>query len=497
MGWLGNAWDKVSGAVVSVASAAVSSETYVKAWDGVKSGANWVNEKAIQPAAKWVGDNAPKLLEAQTWKNAGSAVVDYGKFVVNNPLLAARQAGQGLSNSVTGLGALVVDIGRWGVEGTYHLAHNTFVGAVNLGADKDKNILEYRKMSDFNVVQKWVEDKTGHYLGYTREELNQMVRDGKITERDASYAAGTKYGFQAIGEVGSIVLVSALTAGAGGVALGSLRGGALGVRAVAVGEALAETGRLGQIAAKPLYWFGRNPTVSYLERAATLAAEAPKPGVVGTVMRGPLRVFDPAQTEHAFASWMGSKPLFQNHITLANGLRAAEGGFKWTNPLQANGRSVVAWSIEGAGATMSYTVNSAKENEQVRKADAARTYASGVVEQENSDEANRKRYYDSLRERGIDPSMAPTYEQAMSGQFSVQTGPPAAPSPSDSATQQPLRQEFQSNAPKDEGITHVFTIEGFEGLKQPTQLDPLSQQGTPAQPRQPAPVTPGMGNGNR
>ena len=43
MGWLGNAWDKVSGAVVSVASAAVSSETYVKAWDGVKSGANWVS----------------------------------------------------------------------------------------------------------------------------------------------------------------------------------------------------------------------------------------------------------------------------------------------------------------------------------------------------------------------------------------------------------------------------------------------------------------------
>ncbi len=525
MGWLGNAWDKVSGAVVSLGKAetwqavgnGISSAASTVA-GGVSKAASWTHENVLKPTGHAIAVTARaatgdaeaqrefgKAMDAtgKALVSAGNAVVDYTKWAATNPGMFLRQAGQGLSNSVVGLGALVADAGRWAGEGVYALGHNTFAGVVNLGADKDKTIIDYYKMSKFSYLQDMAENSILYnYMGNTREELNEMVRKGQITERDASFAAGTKYATQAIGEVGSIVLVGAVTAGAGGVALGAARGGALGVRAVRVADAISKAGRLGEIAAKPLYWMGRNPTLAYLERAAVTAAEAPKPGPVGFVMRGPLRAFDPAQTEHAFAS-LASRPLFQNHVTLANGLRAAEGGFKWLNPLQANGRSVVAWSIEGGGAALSYTVNSAKENAAAAQAQ----FAVDVGTQNNSVEANRQRYLDSLREYGIDPATAPTYEQAVErGLFPAptQTSPPqpgtAAPTPpaegtaTPPATPQPLRPDFQSNALKDEGITHVFTIEGFEGLKQPSPIDPLARDGAAtARPQ----VAPGMGNGNR
>lgn len=518
MGWLGNAWDRVSGAVVSVATAPFKAETYQAignglstAADAVGKAATWTYDNALKPAGNVIGTTVSAIWDEESRQKvgnalstAGTAVADYTSWAVTHPGMFFRQAGQGLSNSVVGLGALAADAVRWAGDGIAWAGYNTVAGAINLGADDGHNIVDYYRMTKFSYLQDMAENSVLYnYVGYTREQLDDMVRRGEITERDASYAAGTKYATQAVGEIGSIVLVGAFTAGAGGIALGAARGGALGVRAVRVAEVISQTGRLGEIAAKPLYWFGRNPTLAYMERAALTAAEAPKPGVLGPVLRGPFRVFDPQQTEHAFASWFGRTSLVQNHPTLASGLRAAEGGFKWLNPLQANGRSVVAWSIEGGGAAMSYTVNSAREN----AAASGAQFATEVETQNNSVEAQRQRYYEMLREYGRDPATSPTYEQAVEmglvpapeGSATPPAGAPVTPPPASpegvAPAPQPLRQDFQDNAHRDEGITHIFTIEGFEGLKRPTQLDPLSRE-TPAS-APPAAPAPGMAGSNR
>lgn len=481
--WCSNAASNVVSGVSSAASWVGDKAVAVvdgRAVNAVVDAASWVNEKAIQPAASWVGENAPKLLEGETWRAAGQGIVDYGKFVWNNPALAGRQAVQGLSNSVTGLTGFVVDVGIYAVEGTGKLIYNAGAGVVNLGAAPGERIVDYAGMSDFSKVQAFMEEHTGNWAGFTRAQLDEMVRDGRITEQEASFAAGTKYGFQAVGEVASFVAVSALTAGVGGAAMAGVRGGSVGIRVAQAGNALANTGRIGEVVARPLLWFGKDVSLirgaPYLERAAALAeTAAPARGLASQILLpGPMRVFQPSQTSHAFASWFGGA----TNNSVGYGLRAAEGTFKFFNPLQANGRSVIAWGIEGGGATLSWVANSGKEQadleliRQMREADLQGA-------QETAD--------DMLRRYGLSPEG--------DSATTVPVPPTPAPAPTDGSTApQNIGPTFQGVAPRDPGITHDFKINN--GLVQPTDLDPLgSQRGTTE--RTPTPTGPGPGGGNR
>lgn len=465
--WCSNAASNVVSGVSSAASFVADKAVAVvdgRAVNAVVGAAQWVNEKAIQPAASWVGENAPKLLEGETWRAAGQGIVDYGKFVIENPALAGRQAVQGLSNSVTGLVGFVADVGIYAVEGTGKLIYNAGAGVVNLGAAPGERIVDYAGMSDFSKVTGFMEEHTGNWAGYTRAQLDDMVREGRITEQEASFAAGTKYGFQAVGEVATFVAVSAVTAGAGGAALAAARGGSVGIRVAQAGNALANTGRIGEVVARPLLWFGKDVSlirgVPYLERAAALAeTAAPARGLASQILLpGPMRVFQPSQTSHAFASWFGSNTT---NATVGYGLRAAEGTFKFFNPLQANGRSVIAWGVEGGGATLSWVANSGKETadleliRQMREADQQ-----GAQETAN----------DMLRRYGLSP-------EGDSGSMTPPAVPGATPAPVEGETQpQNIGPTFQGVAPRDPGITHDFKINN--GLVQPTDLDPLGGQRT-------------------
>lgn len=484
--WLGRAASNVGSGIASAASAVADSAVALvdgRAVNGVVDAAKWVNDNAIQPAAGWVGENAPKLLEGETWRAAGQGIVDYGKFVVENPVLAARQAGQGLSNSVTGLVGFVADVGIYAVEGTGKLIYNAGAGVVNLGARDGERIVDYAGMSDFSKVQSFMEEHTGTWLGYDRVQLDQMVRDGRITEQEASFAAGTKYGFQAVGEVATFVAVSAATAGAGGAALAAARGSAVGVRVAAAGNALARTGHLGEVVARPLLWAGKDVSlirgVPYLERAAALAeTAAPTRGLASRVLLpGPMRVFQPSQTSHAFASWFGSHTTSG---TLGYGLRAAEGTFKFFNPLQANGRSIFAWGIEGGGATLSWVANSARESAEL-EGERNTDQQFDALDAANAEE----QAVEMLRRYGLGPDGQPLQPPAEGGET-----PPLAPE------EQPIENitpGFQDSARRDPGITHDFKINN--GLVQPTELDPLGGQRNPDD-RSPAPTGPAVGGGN-
>ncbi len=481
--WCSNAASNVVSGVSSAASWVGDKAVAVvdgRAVNAVVDAASWVNDKAIQPAASWVGENAPKLLEGETWRAAGQGIADYGSFVWNNPALAGRQAVQGLSNSVTGLTGFVADVTIYAVEGTGKLIYNAGAGVVNLGAAPGERIVDYAGMSDFSKVQAFMEEHTGSWAGLSRAELDQMVRDGRITEQEASFAAGTKYGFQAVGEVASFVAVSALTAGVGGAAMAGARGSAIGIRAAQAGNALANTGRIGEVVARPLLWLGKDVSLirgaPYLERAAALAeTAAPARGLASQIfLPGPMRVFQPSQTSHAFTSWLGGV----TNNTAGYGLRAAEGTFKFFNPLQANGRSVIAWSIEGGGATMSWVANSGKETaelEMIRALDSADQNSA----QQQADEMRRRYGLPVPGEQGATPGPAPVTTPDSTGTDTVP---------------QNISPTFQDVAPRDPGITHDFKINN--GLVQPTELDPLGGQRGP-QDRTLTPNGPGPGGGNR
>lgn len=480
--WIGRAASTVGSGISKAASATWDGTKAVfdgRAVNAVVDGAKWVNDKAIKPAAGWVAENAPKLAEWDTYKKAGIGVGNYVAFVATNPVLAGRQAVQGLSNSVTGLAGFVADVGIYAVEGTGKLIYNAGAGVVNLGAKEGERYIDYAGMSKFAKAQDFLEEHTGHWAGFTKAELDKMVQEGKITQQEATFAAGTKYGFQAVGEVASFVAISAVTAGAGGAAMAAARGGSIGLRVAEAGTALARTGRLGEIAAKPLLWAGKDVAtlrgLPYLEQAAALAKTAPEVGIAGKVFRGPLRIFDPSQTSHVFANMASG----YSSGTVGYGFRAAEGAFKFFNPIQANGRSVIAWSIEGGGATFSFVGNNAKETVELENMRAL----------DKADQDNAQRMADEMRQRlGLPPQGNSTIGIM---EWAIEGGKDGG------STDQPIgnvRGEFQDNAQKDTGITHVFKINN--GLAQPTDFDPIRAQREEAQ-RNITPTGPGMGVNNR
>ncbi|MCB1839346.1 MAG: hypothetical protein H6858_01655 [Rhodospirillales bacterium] len=495
MGWLSNAWDKVSGAGAALFKAetweAVGSGISSAAsavGSGISTGLSWTNDHVIQPTghaiavtARAIGGDAEAQHEfGQAMDATGHAIAgavkgtgNYLAFVATHPVLATRQAGQGLLNSVTGITSMAVDAVIYAGEGIGKGVYNLGAAAVNLGADPGEHIVDYVGMSSFSKLQSLAEEYTGNLIGLSRDELNQMVERGELTEQQASFAAGTKYGFQAVGEVASFVAVSALTAGAGGAAMAAARGGALGVRALEVGEAIARTGRIGRIVARPLLAIGSDigatRTALYMERAAALAESTPESSWLARVFaRGPLRplrVFDPKQTEQVFAR-IGQRGFFESGPIRQAGLRAAEGGFKWTNPFQVNGRSPLLWGIEGGGMTMSYVSNSGRENLEA---------TIGTQQRQATREAGEREAEDMLRQYGYGPEEGSGSDtEHHDDSVSPESG--GSQDRHDEETPgQPLRQGFQDHADRDTGITHVFTIEGFEGLKQPTELDPLGR----------------------
>lgn len=510
MGWLGNAWDRVSGAVVSVVSAPFKAETYEAignaastAVSAVGSAAAWTYDNALKPAGNVIGTTVSAIWDEDSRQKVGNAVStaanavgDYAKFVWENPALAGRQAVQGLSNSVTGLTAFVGDAVWWVGESTLKAGYNTVVGAINLGANDGERIVDYAGFSKFSRIGDWMEEHTGSWAGYTRAQLDEMVRAGTITEREASYAAGTKYGFQAVGEVASFVVITAATAGAGGAALAAARGSSVGLRVAQAGHTLAETGRLGRIAAQPLLWMGENVAATRgaanLQRLASAAETAPEIRSFGWLRNnlGPLRAYDPAQTTHAFAN----NPLARYAVSSGNeslgyGLRWSENTWRFFNPIEANGnlfsrhwrRAVVPWTIEAGGAALSYTSNQARESR------AAETV--GVVDQAG-DTVGDRQAEEFRRRLGLPPS-APPGGDPNAVPAAPPTGVPPAVPPAQETVPQPLRGGFQDNAQPLEGITHTFTINN--GLVQPTTLDPLAPNGTDTTR---APVTPGL-RGNR
>ena len=512
--WLGRAASNVGSAVGSAVSAVADGAVALvdgRAVDAVVDGAKWVNEKAIQPAASWVGENAPKLLEGETWKKAGQGVLDYGKFVIDNPLLAGRQAVQGLSNSVTGLVGFAGDVVIYAGEGIGKGVYNLAAGAVNLGAKDGERYIDYAGMSNFSKLRALAEEYTGDWAGFTRAELDQMVRDGKITEQEANFAAGTKYGFQAVGEVATFVAISAVTAGAGGAALAAARGGAVGMRVAQAGNVIARTGRLGEVVAKPLLWFGNDVKllrgVPYLEQAASLAAkEAPARSLLSrTLLPGPMRVYQPSQTSHAFASWFGGT----SNPTLGYGLRAAEGTFKFLNPLEANGSlflrnasgalrpnlsGITAWSIEGGGAALSYTMNHAKEYGEL---EALRANEEGEARSVR-DQANDMRRRLGLPVLGDDVILSDEVgaPQTNGGGSPVEIVPQTNGEVDPGADGRPenIRGNFEGNARRDSTVTHKFKINN--GLVQPTDLD-LTGSGGDSSERNLDPGEPGTRGPNR
>ncbi len=555
--WLSNAASNVGGAI----AAPFKAETWQAVGNGIASAAStvkdvtvkaatWTYDKAIAPVGNAIavtakaatGDAEAQKQFGQAMSATGNAIasfgkgaLDYGKFAVTNPQMFLRQAGQGLSDSVTGLGGFVADVVVYAGEGVVKGVANVGLGVANLGSAPGERLYDYYGMSKFSKTQDWLEEKTGSWLGFSRAELDELAATGEIrrdtgrvdakgepifeavykdsnfTAQEASFAAGTKYATRAIGEVGTFVAVSAVTAGAGGVALASLRGGNLGLKAAQAGNFLARGGRLGEMAAQPLYWLGRDVAVTrgltYLDDAAKLRAaiaageKVPEIGLVGRFARLPgvrvtepvLKFYDPGQTASAFAN-LASRTTSGS---AGYGLRAAEGTFNFLNPIAVNGnlfprqlfsrdffqvirssewrKAAFAWSLEGGGAALSYHSNSSKEG---KLADMA----AGLRQQDQ--QSGEALGDDLLRRHGIDPN-APA---------GANGGVPAAPNGAAAPTDAPpanITPGFQDSAQKDTEVTHQFNINNGM-VQQPTDLT-LPVPGQVGQPAAPAPTV----NNNR
>ncbi len=355
--WLGRAASRVGDGLSSAGSWLADAPGAV--WDSVGSAASAVSDAVVS--------TTEKLSKAETWENAGKAVVNYGKFVVDNPGLALKQAGQGLSDSVTGLTGLAVDavvyIPELAVKGTYNLA----AGAVNLGAKDGENIVDYAEFSKFSWSQEWLKENTSDWLGYTREQLEEMAANGEISQQDVTYASVTSHATRAVGEVASFIAVSAATAGVGGAALASLRGGNLAVRA---GTALSEGGTLSRVAAKPVIWLSRD-----------VAPEG----------------------------------------ALKYGLDAAKATARWSNPLDTVHGGKVAMVAAGVGVPVSFAMGLGAENMEANARAQASSNSGAIREvglsitQSNLDEWYKRIGYNPKKSRNPDDAVAGEIEKEMLG----------------------------------------------------------------------------------
>ena len=187
-----------------------------------------------------------------------------------------------------------------------------------------------------------------------------------------------------------------------------------------------------------------------------------------------MRVYQPSQTSHAFASWFGGT----SNPTLGYGLRAAEGTFKFLNPLEANGSlflrnasgalrpnlgGITAWSLEGGGAALSYTMNHAKEYGELETLRA---------NEQGEAQAVRNQADEMRRRLGLPVAGdAETVPQTNGGGSPVEIVPPTNGEVDPGADGRPenIRGNFEGNARRDSTVTHKFKINN--GLVQPTDLD--------------------------
>ncbi len=365
MGWslsraLGNAWDGVKSAGSAIGSAASAT------WDTVTDGENW--KAAGSAIASGATTAWNEVTDGENWKAIGNGIVEYGEFVISEPGLAARQLGQGLSDSVVSIGGLAVDA-------VWYTADNLVVkgignaarGVYNLGAEEEDRV-EYASLDKFFRASDYFEEHTNDWLGYTREQLEEMVENGELDEKFFNDALYTKYAGQAVGEVATFVAVGAATAGTGAAALAMVRGSSLAAR---TGMALEKVGVVGRIASKPFRWLGTDVAATrgmpYIQRGLSgvddVVSTARQTGTIGFAQRGLMRatVTPPRLlaegmnlTGRMANTFLPSRLVnsgFARHITgsLGEGLRFSESTARFFAPWDPRFGGKIAIAMEGGG----------------------------------------------------------------------------------------------------------------------------------------------------
>ena len=221
----------------------------------VARGVEWVTGTELPPALG--GRLADKNREITEYLGG------LAEYAWENPGRALELAGQGMINGVTSLGGMAWDVVR-NVGWEYTLRH-VAEGSVNIFIKDEKDKISLRTGDSFfahteaiHDATQWIADPIEPYM-YYEEDVYELKEDGSfkldekgekillhnkgdamldannqpILNENAKYERALLYGPQAVVEVGSMVVASAFTAGAGGALIAAGRGvpllGRLGV----------------------------------------------------------------------------------------------------------------------------------------------------------------------------------------------------------------------------------------------------------------------------
>ena len=451
---VGSGLEAVGNGVVATAKGA---GTLVSAaWDEesraeVAAAYKTVKENVIDPVGGALGTAYDAVTDGENWKAIGNGIVEYGEFVITEPGLAARQLGQGLSDSVVSMGGLAVDAVWYTADNLIYkgVIQNGSRALYNLGA-AEEDMAEYKSMDKFFRATEFFEEHTNDWLGYTREQLEEMVEKGELDERFLNDALYTKYAGQAVGEVATFIAVGAATAGTGAAALAMARGSALATR---TGLAVANLGRVGEVVAKPLLWAGKNVAATrglpYLQRGLSgvddVARLGRAEGMLGMAQRGLIRgtVATPrligsgvnltGSVANRFLPGFVANSRFAGHLkgSIGYGLEVAENTARWFAPWDPRFGGKLAIAMETGGAGLSFYGAYAKELRRAEEGAQADALRDSTVQE--ADERSADAIREALRQQDAEggggdsepvPGTVDGRTQNIQPQFELQGGQP-------------------------------------------------------------------------
>ncbi len=207
--------------------------------------------------------------------NVGGAISGFAEFAYNEPERALAMTGQGITNGVTAIvglvpmaGGLVTDAGRGIWNGVTYVATTPIRGVINLGLEDDQEIDNFLHIGSDKVfavtvagmgvgqdLHNWAQlrnlnkDNEGWQKAFAPISNERMVNGVLVANPYANYERTLLYGPQVITETAAFIGLSAVTGGAGGVVMGTLRAGK-GGQQIAQGVKTANTIRTGTAGAE-------------------------------------------------------------------------------------------------------------------------------------------------------------------------------------------------------------------------------------------------------